>query len=117
MALKEIVVDDMHESKSPFGNNKKQWQEKIEASTIILCLITPTFFISKDKVFSLAEHAEKKGKVVVPVLIKATPHYEKSFLGDLGTLPSNKEFISNWSDRDSAYTEIVDTIQKYIQSL
>lgn len=112
----EISIADIHEM--PVGATVKTWREhKIATASLILCLVTPHFFVSQDKLFNLTQTADENGRIVVPILVKPTPYFDKSFLFSLTPLPANKEFISNWADRDFAYTEIVEAVQSYIQGL
>lgn len=112
----EISVEDVNNA--PFGVNVTVWREqKIAEASLILCLITPSFFISQDRLFALANTANDAGKATVPILVKSTPFYERTFFVHLTPLPSNREFIASWPDRDFAYTEIVEVIQQHIQRL
>lgn len=112
----EIRVEEVNNA--PFGVNITAWREqKIAEASLILCLITPSFFISQDNLFALANTANDSGKVTVPILIKSTPFYERTFFVHLAPLPSNREFIASWPDRDFAYTEIVEVIQQHVQRL
>ena len=79
----------------------------IEASKLVLCLLSPSFFIN---CFGLAEQAAGLKKILIPIYLKNVA-YQHTFFAKRRGLPSNKQFIADIPNQDAAFTEIVTTIQ------
>lgn len=111
---KEIDVFDMHHDKRlGFGKkiNELIKQQLLDA-TFVLALVSPSFFVSS---YPLAEEARIANKDIIPILIKPSDFYEPSFLGDLRALPSNDQFVTDWANKDRAYTDIVQKIRLFLE--
>jgi nucleoside phosphorylase len=91
---------------------------RLETAKIILLLISANFIASKD--YKLAKRAVARNAppevYVIPVLLRSVD-WEYSDLGKLAPLPSNKEPISRWSDRQAAYLDVAKNIRKIATDL
>lgn len=110
---KEVDVFDMHHDRRlGFGNPQQIIEEQLKNANFVLALISPAFFVDS---YPLAEHARDLGKIIIPILIHNTDFYESSFLGQFRSLPSDGQFVADWANEDSAYTDIVQKIRLYLK--
>jgi hypothetical protein len=105
----------------------QEWDDQIKknlsSSKIILLLISKDFinskYIQKVELKVAYERHEKGDTIIIPVILrdcawKVVPFGTKC-LGDLQALPRNVKPIVNWSNRDRAFTHIVEEIQYIIE--
>lgn len=113
---KNVAIIDMHEGRT-FGKQKERWEKAIDSAACILCLITPSFFKTRDKLADLAKYGEEKGKTIIPILVTPTDEYESSFLYDFEPLPMSGDFIASLEDGDAAYVEIGEAVKGFLDTL
>jgi TIR domain len=105
---------------SPGTDWQQQMKSYLSKAQIILLLISSSFLDSGycyDKVMQKAiERHECKEACVIPVLLRPV-HWKKPPLGILLPLPDHEKPISRWPDRDEAYTNVIDGIEKVIEQL
>jgi hypothetical protein len=97
-----------------------QIMQHVRTDQIILLLISPDFMAS-DFCYSIEmDEALKRhaaGQVrVIPILLRPTDWQDTPF-ADLQMLPKDAKPVSTWSDRDSAYINVVKGIRRAIQDL
>ena len=103
---KKLAFFDQH--KDPDGNRAESISSAINASEIILLLISNNF-IASDECFDIQEQAltlQKNGLTrLIPILYNNCEWTELE-IGQLQPLPRNKTFISNWTNQDAAFAEV-----------
>lgn len=101
-----------------------QWEEEIDThlntAQIILLLISPDFMAS-DYCFSnemkkaLRRHERKEARVI-PIILRPT-NWQVEPLKKLQALPKDAEAITLWHNRDAAFLDVVQGINKAIEEL
>lgn len=101
------------------------WREKInenlERADIIILLISSDFInsdycIEKEMKLALARH-EKKEARVVPVIVRDTKWELISELSKLQAIPKNGKAVRNWANKDTAWKDVSDRIEKMIKAM
>ncbi len=109
-----------HGSISPGTDWQQQMKSYLSKAQIILLLISSSFLDSGycyDKLMQQAiKRHERKEARVIPVLLRPV-QWKKPPLGILQPLPDYGKPISKWTDRDEAYTNVVDGIEKVVEQL
>jgi tetratricopeptide (TPR) repeat protein len=108
----------------------QQWNEEIvkhlHSSRVILLLISDDFLVSdyvNNVELKLAAERHRAGKVcVIPVLVRNVNGWKSQpfgslKLGDFQALPAGEKFIVEWDNRNKAFTEIAQGIQKAVEQL
>src|SRR5437763_11455102 len=94
------------------------WEEEIsdqlEEADIILLLVSIDFINSPfcydvELERALERHAEGTA-VVIPVILRAC-HWQQTPFSKLQALPKDAKAINSWSDRDEAFTNVIDGIR------
>jgi len=100
----------------------QDWNEeifsKLRGSQIILLLVSPDFIASefsyeKEMKEALIMHDHKQA-LVVPVMLRVVKEEGHPFT-KIQTLPSAPRFISEWPDRDAAFTNVIAGLEVSIQ--
>src|ERR1700754_402733 len=100
----------------------QDWNEeifsKLRGSQIILLLVSPDFIASefsyeKEMKEALIMHDHKQA-LVVPVMLRVVKEEGHPFT-KIQTLPSSPRFISEWPDRDAAFTNVIAGLEVSIQ--
>ncbi len=101
-----------------------EWRDQImnhvKTDQIILLLISADF-IASDFCYSIEmDEALKRHDAgqarVIPIIVRPTDWHGTPF-AKIQALPSNAKPISTWSDRDSAFTNVVEGIKRSIENL
>jgi internalin A len=101
-----------------------QWAGEIdvnlEIADIILLLVSADFIASDycySKEMTLALEREKAGKArVIPVILRDC-HWKGAPFGDFQGLPKDFKPVTLWPDRDSAWRDVSEGIERAIQSI
>jgi TIR domain len=96
-------------------------RQRLHAADVILLLISPAFLHSeyswnKEIQWAMTRHASGDA-CVVPIILKPTPDWEKTPLGQLQALPTGMKPITTWRNRDEAFKSVVEGIGKVIQQV
>jgi tetratricopeptide (TPR) repeat protein len=121
------VISQWHDGLLAAG---ERWNDEIVkqlgSSRVILLLISVNFLNSVYINDVEIKHASKRYQagevIVIPVLVRNVYGWKKKpfgdiKLGDLQALPSNAKFIKSWRDRDDAFADIAEGIQKAVEKL
>ncbi|MBX2889329.1 MAG: SUMF1/EgtB/PvdO family nonheme iron enzyme [Saprospiraceae bacterium] len=116
------LVEEWHD-----GNIKPgaKWEEEIgdnlRSADIILPLISYDFFgsdyiqnVEIEKAFERFESGEVK---ILPVIVRKCSWQDDGRLAQFQALPRDGKPISTWSDRDDAYTDIIDSLKTFIADI
>jgi len=115
------LIDTWHDGALKPGD---EWEEEIsdqlEEADIILLLVSIDFINSAfcydvELERALERHAERTA-VVIPVILRAC-HWQQTPFSKLQALPKEAKAISSWSDRDEAFTNVVEGIRSVAEEL
>lgn len=114
-------ITDYHNSMITAGT---EWKEKVNAylnTARIVLLLVSADFLSSEYCYSfemkraLGRHRIGETRVI-PVLLRPVSWHNAPF-SELQVLPSNGKPVTEWSNRDAAFLDIVNGIQKVIEEL
>jgi hypothetical protein len=118
---REGLIDVWHDRKIGAG---QEWQGKIddnlEKADIVLCLISASFLASdycQDiEIKRALERHNCAEACIIPIILRPV-NWSDSPLGKLQALPINAKPVTTWSNRDQAYTSIVQGIKEIVLNL
>ncbi len=94
--------------------------DNFKRADLILLLVSADFIASDycyEIEMKMALEREKKGEArVVPVILRECK-WDKSLFAKLQALPKDGEPVANWSNRDKAWTNVADGIEKLVEGL
>jgi hypothetical protein len=101
-----------------------EWKEQINAhlnnASIILLLVSPDFLASAYsygvEVKRAMERYEAGEACVIPVILRPAL-WQKAPFGKLQALPRNARPVTSWRNRDKAFLDIAEGIQKAVEEL
>ena len=99
---------------------KREREAQMDAASIILLLISADFMAS-DYCYTVemrrALERHRTGTAcVIPILLRPV-EWEKTSLGGLSPLPSNKRPVTQWADQDEAWLNVVQGISEVVRKL
>lgn len=84
---------------------------------LILLLVSASFIASKYKEVQVAFQRHKAGMAqVVPLILKPV-HWQSTLLGQLQVLPTGGKPVTQWSDQDAAFEDVVRGIRNVVEPL
>ncbi len=97
-----------------------QLKDKLDSSPVILLLISSDFIGSnycyeKEMTRAIERH-QAKTALVIPILLRPCD-WQGSPFSKLQVLPKDAKPVTLWSDRDSAFLDVVQGIRKAVESL
>jgi tetratricopeptide (TPR) repeat protein len=104
----------------PGSDWQEQTKKDLQASDIILLLVSP-FFVASDYLYKeeaeLAMAQYRKGKThVIPIILQPIIGLEQLVFGSLKNLPEGKA-VSMWSNKEEAFTNIVRGVKGVLDGL
>jgi TIR domain/Trypsin-like peptidase domain len=102
----------------------EEWREAIrnqlDQADVILLLISPDFlasdFIYEEELATALKRHERGSARVVPIILRPCA-WKRSLIGQLQALPKDAKPITTWSNRDSAWTNVGDGLDRLIEDL
>ncbi|WP_414568325.1 TIR domain-containing protein [Nostoc sp. CCY 9925] len=99
---------------------KTQIEEQLESAQIILLLISPDFMASDhcyeiEMQQAMARHNQGTAQVI-PIILRPSNWIDSPF-SMLQVLPKDARPVTQWSDRDTAFLNVVEGIRKALNSL
>lgn len=118
--MKFIETWDDREIKAG-GEFGDEISENIERADIILLLVSADFIASdycyeKEMARALERHAKNEARVV-PVIVRAAKWEMIPQLSKLQAVPKNGRPVRNWPNKDTAWRDVSDRIQKIIEDM
>jgi hypothetical protein len=116
------VISAWHDRQIVAGS---EWEEEIDrhmrSADIILLLISPDFVASKycyeiELPDAIARH-EAGEAYVVPILLRPTAGWKHLPFAKLQVYPSGGKPITQWADQDNAFVDVVEGIERAVESL
>jgi internalin A len=115
------LIDSWHDRLIEAGDEWKQRiDDNLERADIILLLISADFIASeycyeKEMQRALERHEEGTARVI-PIIVRKT-NWRIAPFRKLQALPKNAEPVTLWPDRDSAWTDVSEGIERVVQEL
>ncbi len=117
------LISIWYEQNTRLGTDKESVVDQhLEASRIILLLVSPAYFAS-DKIYQgqlqRALARQKAGTArVIPILIRDTsPDWKDTDFGKLQGLPRDDRSIQGWKDTDAALAVVASEIRRVVNEL
>lgn len=99
---------------------KRKIDDNLESANIILLLVSADFIASAycwEKEMKRALERHHKGEaVVIPVIIRDT-NWEGAPFADFQALPENAKAVKKWGNRDSAWRNVSEGIEKVVEKI
>jgi hypothetical protein len=114
-------IESWHDRKITAGQEwAEQIDENLRTADLILLLVSANFLASRycwDVEMKLAMERHERGEaVVIPILLKPV-EWEDAPFGKLQACPTNARPITEWSNRDKAFVDVVQAIRKAVRQL
>ncbi|WP_017315038.1 TIR domain-containing protein [Mastigocladopsis repens] len=99
---------------------KTEIEKQLNSAQIILLLISSDFLASEfcwsvELERAMKRHEAKEARVI-PIILREVDWHEAPF-GKLQALPRNAEPVTNWANRDQAFTDIAKGIRRVVEEL
>lgn len=117
----EGLIDTWHDRKIMPGSDwKGEIDSHLDSATIVLILVSPDFLASRycydlEMMRALKRHEDKQA-IVVPVVLRSCD-WGTTPLASLQALPKDAKPVTDWSNRDRAFTDIASGIRKLIHEI
>ncbi len=100
----------------------EEWADEIkknlETSDVLIFLISPAFmasdYINVNEIGKAIERHQKKEVTIVPIWIKPVADTDE-FLDKFQSLPKDRKPVSQWSDHDDAWVDVVTRLKKLFE--
>ncbi len=108
-------ITTWHEGQISSGGSIEQ--ERIvqwEQAQIILLLLSPAYFEDDhccEQMQLALQRLQTAGTRVIPILLRPTPGWEATPIGDLQALPQGNRPITSWNQREEALANVADRIR------
>ena len=115
------VITGWHDRKIPAGTKwEQQIDEHLNSADIILLLVSASFLASPycysiEMMRALERHAADEARVI-PIILRSVDWKGAPF-GHLQALPTDARPVTNWPDRERAFTNIAQGIRKVAEEL
>jgi internalin A len=118
---RQSVVSTWHDRKIlPSTEWDREIDGHLESANIILLLVSADFVASNycwEKEVKRAMERHAKGEAIVIPIILRMCDWERAPFGKLQGLPTNVKPVTNWEDRDAAWTDVVKGIRKVAETI
>jgi uncharacterized membrane protein HdeD (DUF308 family) len=115
------LIEEWHDRKIAPGQEwDKAIDENLQASEIVLLLVTPDFmrseYVSEKEIKKAIEKHERGEARVIPIIVRPADWHWAPF-GQLQALPKDAKPITEWSNRDRAWLDVIRGIRKAVEEL
>jgi internalin A len=115
------VIDAWDDRRIEAGDDwKRRIDDNLERANIILLLVSADFIASdyfSEKEMARALERHEKGEArVIPVITRDVNWQKASFAG-LQALPNGGRAVTQWQDRDSAWRDVAEGIEKVAEEI
>ena len=115
------LIDPWTDRRIPPGDEwKGRIDENLESADVVLLLVSADFVASDycyDKEMKRALQRHKSGKArVIPVIVRDCAWHRAPF-GKLQVLPADGKAVRTWPDRDTAWRNVAQGIEKVIEEI
>jgi internalin A len=118
---REGLIDAWHDRKIEAGDEwKRKIDDNLDRADIILLLVSADFIASdycwdKEMMRALERH-EKGDARVVPVIVRDV-NWKRAPFAKLQALPENGRAVTKWEDKDSAWRNVADGIERLVEEV
>jgi internalin A len=115
------LIETWHDRKIEAGDEwKRKIDENLERANIILLLVSADFMAS-DYCYEIEmkramERHEKGQARVVPIIVRDVK-WERAPFARLQALPENRRPVMKWTDRDTAWRNVSDGIERLVEGM
>jgi internalin A len=115
------LIDNWHDRKIEAGDEwKRKIDENLDRADIILLLVSSEF-IASDYCYEVEmkralEHQTRGKARVIPIILRHT-NWKSAPFARLQALPKNGKPVASWSDRDSAWRDVSEGIERVVLAL
>lgn len=115
------IIEAWHDNDVELGG---EWEPEIlhqlETADVLLFLVSPNFmasdYIYDKEIVKAKERHDRKETIIVPIWIKPVG-VPDDFLNRFQSLPKDRKPVSQWSDRDEAWADVVQRLNKLFEKL
>jgi len=116
---RQRLIQPWHDRRISAGEDwKRQIDENLDQADIILLLVSADFIASDycyDIEMNRALESHKEGKAsVIPIIIRDV-NWKSSLFSKMQVLPTNGKAITTWANRDTAWRNVVEGIEKVVK--
>lgn len=113
---KEITY--WHARMAPPSVSWQEWRrQKVAQAQVIVCLLSADYLVQMQYEIKEILARQRAERVPVIAVLLRPVAIERSQFAGCRPLPTNEQSVVNWSNKDSAYIDIVAEIRKVVQSL
>jgi YD repeat-containing protein len=116
------VIAEWHDRKIGAGKEwKGQIDDNLNRASVILLLVSSDF-LSSDYCYdvemtrALERHKAKEARVI-PIILRPVYHWSSAPFGGLQTLPKNGKAVTEWTNQDTAFVDVVEGIHKAAEEI
>jgi internalin A len=118
---RQKLIEPWHDREIEAGDDwKEQIDDNLERADIILLLISADFIASDycyEKEMGRALERHERGEArVIPIIVRKT-NWRRASFGKLQALPKDGKAVTLWKDRDSAWTDVAQGIQRVVEEM
>lgn len=99
---------------------REEIREQLNQAAVIILLVTPDFlasdFIHDEELLRALQRHERGDARVIPVIVRPCA-WQRSPIARLQALPKDAKAITTWSNRDSAWTDVGEQLDRLIGDL
>lgn len=115
------LIQPWHDRKIEAGDDwKEQIDRNLEDADIILLLVSADFMASeycyKIEMTRALERHENNEAHVIPVIVRNV-NWKRAPFAKLQALPKDGKAVMNWSDRNTAWRNVSEGIEKVVEEL
>jgi hypothetical protein len=114
----DTVISFWDDQEIAGGKNKEQEiGQHLGAASLILLLLSPTFFASAACYAQMRQAVKRQGDIdIIPILLRPC-EWRHSPVGELQVLPRSEKAITDWKNRNDAFQEVVLSIRQAIDKI
>ena len=118
---RQRIIDSWHDRRIVAGEERADAvNQNLEKADVILLLVSASFIGSdycwNEEMTRAMDRHEAREAVVIPVIIRDV-NWNSSPFGKLQALPTDGKSVDTWSNRDSAWRNVSEGIERAIQRL
>ena len=102
----------------------KEWVKEIDEhlnSAHIILLLISTDFLASDHCYGILKRAmeryEKDDALVIPLIMRPVADWEKEPIGQLSSLPFDRQPVMSWPNPEKAYLEIAKGLRQVVEAI
>ena len=114
-------IDEWHDRRILAGQNiHKEIDTHLETSDLILLLLSPDYFASREcnrEMRKALEQKEKTNATVIPVIARPCAWKDRQTISHLRAIPKDGKPITKWDNEDDAFLDIYENIKAIVDAI